>query len=529
MILSFASFIVEDLWPALLETLEMLALSGILSTIFGVILGLLLNVWSDKGICKNKYAYGIIGFVVNMIRSIPFLILGVLLIPLTMWITGIFGRATFFGALASCVPLTIASTAFIAKVVEGAASEVSPAMIEAGQSLGLSKLQIVVRIILPEAMPAIISGVSLAMISLLGISAVVVAWSGGGLGALAKIVGVDDGNTAYMLFIVAIIIIIVLLIQLLGNILYKKVKYGKNFRLSVVTIPLAIIPLLLIIFLNIDYSSSKEVIRIGGMQNPSVPVINNIKEDFEKHGYKLEIEVFSEFGIGNKSLFEKSVDATLFQHTLYLNNYLSQNLDADFTVAAEIYYPLFGGYSTTITKIEDLKSGSVVSIPEDLSNGIRALQLLNDHNVIAIDIPEDITGLTMTQLLKDLTKLKNITIETADAAIVAKAAKNGSSDLGICSYTYASAQGFDARTDCVVQESLDMKKTNVNILVVRTEDKDKEWAKLLSELLTSEKSATFIDKYFGGALLPLFTDYLNLKEEVATIVFYLVKKEELLI
>lgn len=523
MILSFAS----ELWIALLETLEMVSLAGIISTILGVILGLLLNSLSPKGgIIGNKYVYAIVGFIINMIRSIPFLILGVLLIPLTMWITSIFGRATFFGALASCVPLTIASTAFIAKVVESACSEVIPSMIEAGLSLGLSRFQIVTKIILKEALPSIINGISLALISLLGISAVVVAWSGGGLGSLAKIIGVDNGDRVLMLVIVAVIILLVLIIQFGGNILYKLVKFGRNFKLSYVTIPLAIIPIILIVIFNIDFSKEKQTIVIGGMSNPSQHVIQNIKSDFESYGYNLEIEIFSEFKLGNPALYEKAVDATLFQHTPYLNNYLATNPDADFTVAAEVYYPLFGGYSNTISDISQLKTGSVVAIPNDLSNGVRALSLLVNAGVIYVDIPADLTGVTLNGLISKISYNKQIKIELAEDSNVASSAKNGASDLGICSYTFASAAGFDVRNDCVVQESLEMKKTNVNILVVRTEDKDEPWVSLLSGLLTNEKTEDFINDYFEGAMLPLFTDYINGDGNLNSNVIYYFKKEE---
>lgn len=506
----FLGFLNDSLWPAFVETIEMMVLAGILSTIFGVLLGILLNVLSPNGISKNKIAYNIISTIINMIRSIPFLILGVLAIPFTMWVTGIFGRATFFGALASCVPLTIASTAFIAKVVESSTAEVSPQLIEAGLSLGLSKTQIVTKILLKEALPSIINGISLAMVSLLGISAVVVAWSGGGLGSLAKLVGVDDGDTASMLIIVLVIIIIVLVIQVVGNILYKLVKESKKFKLSYVTIPFTVLSLVVLIACNVSFDAKARIV-VGGMANPSAPVINNIKEDFEKEGYDLELEIFSEFALGNPALASGTVDATLFQHTPYLNSYLSSNPSVDFTVAATIYYPLFGGYSKTITNVSQIKSGDTIAIPNDVSNGVRALKLLDNANIISITIPDDLTGVSMTDLTKigNYTNNKNIKIELADAANCALAAKNGTAALGICSYTYASAQGFDVRNDTIVSESTEMQTTYANILVVRTEDKDKEWVSTLTSLLTSKKSQEFIDEYFEGAMLPLCNDYIN--------------------
>lgn len=217
-------FFKSELFPALLETFKMLLISGIISTILGIILGLVLNIFSYIGIRKNKYIYSVLSVIVNIVRSIPYLILGVLIIPLTMFITGLFERPTFFGSTASCVSLTIASTAFIAKIVENAAAEVSLDMIEAGVSLGMTKTQIVFKIIFREALPSIANGIALSMVSLLGLSAVVQAWAGGGLGSLAYDIGITRGQRTEMLYIVIVIIIIVVLIQKAGTIISKKLK-----------------------------------------------------------------------------------------------------------------------------------------------------------------------------------------------------------------------------------------------------------------------------------------------------------------
>lgn len=220
----FVDFFINELLPALGETLKMIFISGTISTIFGITIGILLNIFSPQGIKKNKYIYNILSFVVNTIRSIPFLILGVLVIPLTMFITGLFGRATFFGTTASIVSLTIASTVFIAKMVESAAAEVGHSLIEAGIALGMTKRQIVFKIIFRESLPSIVNGIAIAMVSLLGISAVVQAWAGGGLGGLAYNIGIKENRRLEMVYIVIVIIVLVQLIQLCGNYLYKKLK-----------------------------------------------------------------------------------------------------------------------------------------------------------------------------------------------------------------------------------------------------------------------------------------------------------------
>lgn len=206
------------------ETLYMVSISALISVILGIIIGVVLYVLSPNGLHPQRIVYSILSFIVNTVRSFPFLVLAMFLIPFTMVIVGVFDRPTFMGNTASIIPLTIASTPFVAKIVENALNEIAPGMIEAGKSLGMSSMKIITKIILREGLPAIVSGITLAIISLIGLSAIVISWGGGGLGSLAYKYGFVQSDRASMAIIVVVIVALVQVIQLVGNGLYKLLK-----------------------------------------------------------------------------------------------------------------------------------------------------------------------------------------------------------------------------------------------------------------------------------------------------------------
>lgn len=153
--------------PAFFATLKMLVISGILSTIFGFIFGVILVVTEKGGLCENIVVNRILDFLVNTIRSFPFIILLISIIPFTRLIVG-----TSIGETAALVPLTVACSPFMARIFQNSFKEVDPALVEAAQSFGASKVQIIVKVMLKESVPSIISGLCLAIINLLGCTAI---------------------------------------------------------------------------------------------------------------------------------------------------------------------------------------------------------------------------------------------------------------------------------------------------------------------------------------------------------------------
>lgn len=215
----FLTFFTDILIEALGQTLYMVGISTILATLIGFILAIILVITEKDGLKPNKLINSILGFIVNTLRSFPFIILVVAIIPLTRMIVG-----KSIGETAALVPLTIGSAPFIARVIEGALKEVNKGLIEAAKSFGASDFQIIFKVMIKEAMPSIISGITLSIISIIGYSAMAGAVGAGGVGAVALTYGYQRFDDAVMIYTVITLIIIVQLLQGAGNLAYKKLK-----------------------------------------------------------------------------------------------------------------------------------------------------------------------------------------------------------------------------------------------------------------------------------------------------------------
>ena len=209
----------ELLWPAIQETMIMVIPSTIFSVILGFIIAIILVVTDSNGLKPNKVIYKAIDVVVNVLRSFPFIILMVAIIPFTRAIMG-----TSLGEKAAIVPLTIAAAPFVARVIESALKEVDPGVIEAARSFGSSNAQIIFKVMLKESIPSILSGITLTIISLIGYSAMAGSIGAGGLGALAIRYGYQRFQTDVMIVTVIVLIIVVQVLQSLGNYFYKKLS-----------------------------------------------------------------------------------------------------------------------------------------------------------------------------------------------------------------------------------------------------------------------------------------------------------------
>ncbi|MDR3514929.1 MAG: ABC transporter permease [Azospirillaceae bacterium] len=211
--------ILSLLFDSLLQTLWMVAVSGVLGTVIGTPIGLLLAT-TGRGELLQCWTFNRIGgVIINATRSTPFIILVVAIIPFTRLITG-----TSIGTNAAIVPLTVAAAPFIARIVEAAIRAVEPGLIEAAQAMGATPLQIIGRVLLPEALPAIVLGLTLAAVSLVGYSAMVGAVGGGGLGDLGIRYGYQRFLPDVMAAVVIVLILLVQLIQSLGEAIARRVN-----------------------------------------------------------------------------------------------------------------------------------------------------------------------------------------------------------------------------------------------------------------------------------------------------------------
>ncbi len=208
------------LWESFIDTCVMVGVSGFLGSLFGIPLGVLLFTTSPKGIAPLPIPNQVVGWIVNAVRSTPFIILMVAIIPLTRIIAG-----TSIGTAAAIVPLTIAVTPLIARLVETSLREVDSGLIEAALAMGASDLQVVTKVLLPEALPGIVAGLTISFISLIGASAMAGAIGGGGLGDMGIRYGYQRFMPDVMLAVVVILIAFVQSIQSLGDWIVQKLRH----------------------------------------------------------------------------------------------------------------------------------------------------------------------------------------------------------------------------------------------------------------------------------------------------------------
>jgi len=209
---NFTQPMLELFASSLWETIVMVGISGLVGALMGVPLGVYLRLTDAGGVLQNLAANRVVGGIVNALRSTPFIILLVAIIPLTRFITG-----SSIGTAAAVVPLTIAAAPFIARLVETSLREVDHGLVEAAQAMGATTWQIVMKVLLPEALPGIVAGLTITFVSLTGYSAMAGAIGGGGLGDLGIRYGYQRFLPEVMLAVVLVLIFFVQAVQSLGD------------------------------------------------------------------------------------------------------------------------------------------------------------------------------------------------------------------------------------------------------------------------------------------------------------------------
>lgn len=203
--------------PAFNETIYMIFFSSLFSVVIGVCCGILLYITQKGNILENKIINNILGIIVNIGRSVPFVILMIAVFPLSKFIVG-----TSIGSTASIVPLTVAAIPFVARVIETSLNELDKGIIEASISMGATEFQIISKVMIPEAAPSIISGITITIINIIGYSAMAGTIGGGGLGDVAVRYGFERFRTDILIVSVVIMIIMVQIIQVIGNFFSRK-------------------------------------------------------------------------------------------------------------------------------------------------------------------------------------------------------------------------------------------------------------------------------------------------------------------
>lgn len=209
-----------DMMKALGETLQMVSVATLISSVLGIPLGILMLVTSPKHILENKGVYSVLSKVVNGFRSVPFVILIAAIVPFTRWIVG-----TTIGTKGAYVPLIVGVTPFIARQVEVALYQIDKGVIEAARAMGFSPFQIIKEVIIPEGLAGIVHAITLSVISLISFSAMAGTVGGGGLGSFAIQYGYQYFKTDIMIVTVILLLILVSIVQAIGDIVARKLTH----------------------------------------------------------------------------------------------------------------------------------------------------------------------------------------------------------------------------------------------------------------------------------------------------------------
>lgn len=215
---------VVDLYPELIkafwETINMVIVSGVVSALVGIPIGVILVVTREGNILENKFVFKAIGGVINIFRSIPFVILLTAIIPITRFFVG-----TTIGIKGAIVPLIFGTVPFVARQIESALLEIDEGVIEAAKAMGSSSLEIIFRVLLVEGLPGIVYALTITTVSLIGFSAVAGTVGGGGLGDFAIRYGYQYFKTDVMVVTIIILLIVVNIIQALGEYLLERLSH----------------------------------------------------------------------------------------------------------------------------------------------------------------------------------------------------------------------------------------------------------------------------------------------------------------
>lgn len=469
------------LLTATIETLYMVFIASLISIATGLVLGSSLFVLSNKKASKRA-VYQMIAFIINAIRSIPFIILMIAIIPLTRLIAG-----TTIGTNAAIVPLTIAAIPFYTRITETALSQVSTGLLEAANAMGASTFQTITKICIPESMPSLIHGATLTIIGLIGYSAMAGAIGGGGLGELAINYGYQRFDVVVMLETVVILIIMVQVIQASGD------KLAKKRRIK----PL-ILPTLLALILSVSYlvwpESNTNVLRIGVMSGWQEDVMQTAKALAQKD-YKLSLKIipFTDYTQPNMALANGSIDANIFQHQPFLDTQVKARKLALMSIGKTFVYPM-GFYSTKIKTMSHLPYRGIVAIPNDPSNEARALLLLQKYGVITLK--EGVSTLASTRDIVE--NPQQLRFKELDAAQLPRVLPDAE--------LVAITNDFITSAKLSIQEALikeDKDSPYANIIVIRIKDKaDPAFNQLMDVMHSNEVRDKTMQLFPKGAAIP---------------------------
>lgn len=356
------------------DTLYMVFSASVLSIFIGLALGLVLYISAPNGVWTHNALNRILGFIVNVGRSIPFVILMIALIPITRFFVG-----TSIGTNASIIPLTVAAIPFYARIAESAFKQVAPGLIEAGNAMGLTPWQIIIKVVVPESKGVLLEGATLTIIALIAYSSIVGMIGGGGLGDVAIRYGYQRFDLTMMFLTIVILVVLVQFVQWVGDLSARR---RTLFFWVLVALPL----FLGAIGQNFigNAHSKANTITIGIVSGPMEQIMDTAQQVAqEQYGVHLKIITFNDYVLPNQALNSGEIDANLFQHQPYLDAQIKAHGYHLSALTKTFVYPM-GYYSLKINSLNQLPYGAVVAIPNDPSNEGRALNLLAKASLIQL-------------------------------------------------------------------------------------------------------------------------------------------------
>jgi D-methionine transport system substrate-binding protein len=407
------------------------------------------------------------------------------IIPLTRFLVG-----SSIGTNAAIVPLTLAAIPFFARVAETSLSEVDSGLIEAAQAMGASPWQIILKVLIPEALPGLISGATLTIISLIGYSAMAGAVGGGGLGDLAIRYGYQRFDVWVMLETVVILVILVQLVQMLGD-YSTKFRSLKGFAWLSAALWFFCVAAMLY---SLMATPKQDTLRVGVMSGAQEQIMQVAQEVAAKqYNLNLQVVTFDDYVLPNTALNSGNIDANIFQTVPYLNAQIAQRHYDISGIAKTFVYPM-GLFSNKYSNVNALPYGALIAIPNDPSNEGRALLLLQTAGLIKLK-PQ--AGLMATPA--DITNNpKNLQFKVLDAASIPRALPDV--DLAAITNDYVAPAGLN------LAEALFKENANVpyaNIIVVQTQQQNNPiFQKLIAIMHSPQVVQATEQAYPNGAAIP---------------------------
>lgn len=240
-------------------------------------------------------------------------------------------------------------------------------------------------------------------------------------------------------------------------------------------------------------NDSTEKLVVGASAVPHAEILENVREDLKELGYELEVTIFNDYVLPNKALSEGQLDANFFQHIPYLEE-MNTNEDLGLTWTVKVHLEPMGLYSEKITSLEELTDGASIAIPNDATNGSRALKLLALNGLIKLKDTEVASVLDITE------NPKNLKFSELDAPALPRTLVDV--DAAVINTNYAIEADLNPLNDAIIIESSE--SPYANVLAVKEDDKDSEKIKALNDVLNSEKTRSFIEEKYEGSIFPAF-------------------------